>query len=340
MSTPKLFRQLLVTCTVLIGGVANATSLTLPEANALSAGTYNNFSVYSLNLLKQCSDALDPRCLPTSGLTAQGGVQSGPGQIADQAVVLAHDGGASNFISPFATGSAVDDVFQTPTGNGPNASSSYTMVDGAGAFAGDLSNRWDISLSLLQGYLGLHDLVFLFDNNQRGNGVEQFINVWGQARIVDAAGHTVNGLCFEISTGNAGCSDTGPNPTPIASDYLPVVSGFCVNHVSGAAYAPGAGGCDADDYLVNNNVSTSNAEFAAFNKALNDAAKNINNGQYFLSLNIKYSGNNAGAEQLWICSTCDIGARSQQVPEPSPVALFAIALLGLGLVRSRANKQN
>jgi hypothetical protein len=328
MFTSKNFRQLLVSCAVLLGGAANSTSLVLPEANVMSVGVYNSFNVYSLDLLAKCSAALDPRCLPTVGLD----VASSPGQISDQAIILTSANGMSNFTSPFAAGSKVDEVFLTPTGN---QSATYSMIDGAGAFSGDLSNRWDISLSLLQGYLGLHDLVFLFDNNQRASGEAQFINIWGQARIVDAFGNTVNGLCFEISTGNGGCADTGANPAPTAGDYLAVVSGFCVDQVSGAAYAPSGNNCNAGDYMINNNLSTSIAEFAAFNQALNDAAKNVNNGNYFLSLNVKYTGNNAGAEQLWICSECDISS-NRQVPEPSPLALLGIALLGLGIARFRA----
>jgi hypothetical protein len=173
------------------------------------------------------------------------------------------------------------------------------------------------------------------------------LNIWGQARIVDASGNTVNNLCFEISTGSSGCANKGPNPTPTAADFLPAVSDFCVDKITGVAYNIG-GATNANDcpvstghaqggYQVSNNVSTSVAEFAAFNQSLNDAAKNLLNSQYFLSLNIQYTGNNAGAEQLWICSACDIGSASQ-VPEPSTLVLLVAALLAFGVYHRNTRK--
>lgn len=322
-----------------IGGAASATTLTLPGANPMSAGQYNSFSVYSLDLLDQCAAAGDPRYLPAGPLP----VAASPGQIAGDAIVLTSANGMSNFTSPFAAGSKVDDVFLTPTGQQSNT---YNMNGNAGGkFAGDLANRWDISLDVLQNYLGGHDLVFLFDNNQAGNGTSQFLNIWGQARIVDTLGNTV--MCFEISTANAGCANVGPDPVPAMADFLPAVSDFCVDKVSGVAYniglAKNAQDCPAmvghaqGGYQVNNNVSTSVAEFAAFNQSLNDAVANPLNSQYFLSLNIQYTGNGAGAEQLWICKSCDVSTASA-VPEPSTAVLLLGAVLAFGLYQRTTRK--
>lgn len=202
-------------------------------------------------------------------------------------------------------------------------------------------NRWDISVALLKTYLSGHDLVFLFDNNQQGNANGQDLLIWGQARIVDANGNTINDLCFEISTGSGGCLDAGADPQPLLADFLPAVGDFCVDKVSGVGYNYGIPGNDGDcagtsvdhpegGYYVSNNISTSSAEFAVFNQELNDAVLNPNFGNYFLSVNIKYAGNDAGAEQLWICSECD---RSNNVPEPASVALFVAALLSFVVVR-------
>lgn len=339
MKNLKILRCIFFVLAAVVGGAASATTLTLPTANPMSAGQYNSFNVYSLDLLEKCAAANDARCLPSGPLP----VSSSPGRIADDAIVLTSANGMSNFPSPFAPGSKVDDRFLTPTGN---QASSYTMAGNAGEkFAGDLANRWDISLSLLQTYLSGHDLVFLFDNNQSSNGASQFLNIWGQARIVDVSGNTVNNLCFEISTGSAGCANTGANPTPSTADFLPAVSDFCVDKITGIAYniggANNAQSCPVvashpqGGYQVNNNVSTSVAEFATFNQALNDAASNPLNGQYFLSLNIQYDGNNAGAEQLWICSSCNITPASR-VPEPSTLMLLIGAVFAFGLYRSNA----
>lgn len=348
MKIMQLVSKALVAGAFLASGVASATVLSLPGSNEMSTGEYNDFTVYSLDLLEKCAAAGDVRCLPSSGLP----VQSSPGNIADQAVVLQTADGQSNFPSPFAPGASADDRFLTPTGN---QSVTYEMgafgAEPGGKFVGDQANRWEISLSLLQQYLDGHDLVFLFDNNQTNNTTD-FIFIWGQARIVDASGATVSNLCFEISTLASGCDDTGANPTPdpdmLTGDYLPAISDFCVDKITGITYniggATNAGDCPVDvpgghpsgGYQVNNNVSTSVAEFAAFNQALHDAATDAANGQYFLQLNIKYISNNAGAEQLWICSDCDINPR-RQVPEPSslPLVLLGLMFAGISVVRSR-----
>lgn len=340
----KLFCRTLVAGAVLSAGMANATVLNLPGSNEMSTGLYNDFTVYSLDLLEKCAAAGDPRCLPSGPLP----VQSAPGIISDQAVVLQSANGHSNFESPFASGSSVDDRFLTPTGN---QAVTYEMgafgLEAGGKFIGDQTNRWEISLSLLQDYLDGHDLVFLFDNNQGNSPRDEFIFLWGQARIVDASGATVNNQCFELSTLSTGCADTGANPQPDPlTDYIAGVSEFCVDKITGISYNIG-GANNANDcpieaghpqggYQVNNNVSTAVAEFAAFNLALHNAATDIANGDLFLQLNIKYISNNAGAEQLWICSDCSIDPQ-REVPEPSslPLVILGLGIAGLSLVRAR-----
>ncbi len=344
MNIFKIVTQSLVAGAVFTASFANATVLTLPGSNEMSTGTYNDFQVYSLDLLKKCAAAGDARCLPASGLPAQ----SGPGQIADQAVVLQSADGHSNFESPFASGSSADDRFLTPTGNqGVTYEMGSNGSEPGGKFIGDQANRWEISLSLLQNYLDGHDLVFLFDNNQGNSPKDEFIFIWGQARIVDASGATVNNMCFELSTLIGGCDDTGNDPNPFQpTDYVAGVSEFCVDKLTGVAYniggAKNANACPIDGdhaqggYQVNNNVSTAVAEFAAFNQALHNAATDIANGDLFLQLNIKYISNNAGAEQLWICSDCSINPRNE-VPEPSslPLVILGLGVAGLSVVRAR-----
>lgn len=322
----KYLKLQLAAVLLTIAGAAQATVLTLPAANPMSVGVYNDFNVYSLDLLQQCAAASDPRCLPSAGLP----VDSSPGKIKDQIVILAGTNGNNlkNMPDPLPDNSAVDNPFVTPAGNGD----SFSIVDAGGGFAGDQINRWDISVNLLRNYLGDNDLVFLFDNNQQGSDANQWINIWGQVRIVDASGNTINSLCFELSTGS-GCDI--PPPTP--SDYVAVVGDFCVNKATGASYNLGipknAGDCGAD-YFVKNNLNTSTGEFAAFNQTLNDAVKNLANGAYFLSMDIRYTNQNGGNEQLWICSDCQV-ASTRDVPEPATLPLVLMGLMAAGAAARR-----
>lgn len=323
----KNLKQMLCAACFILAGSAQATTLTLPASNEMSTGTYNAFNVYSLDLLRQCAAAGDPRCLPTSGLP----VGSAPGQIADQAVVLSGAAGnqLDNMPSPFPNGSAVDNPFLTPSGSG----ASFQISDAGGGFTGDQVNRWDISVSLLRNYLGTNDLVFLFDNNQQGTDANQWINVWAQARIVDANGNTIDNLCFELSNGS-GCM----TPPPTAPDYVSVVGNFCVNRTTGVSYNLGAaneGACGPEGYFVNNNLGQSTAEFAAYNETLDAAIKNLANGNYFLSLDVRYTGQNAGQEQLWICSDCNV-TPTRDVPEPATLPLVLMGFLAAGMAARKS----
>jgi hypothetical protein len=127
MKIPALVRKTAALCLFMASGFASATMLTLPTPNSYEGQLFNNFNVYSLDLLQKC--AADPRCQPQAGVP----VASGPGQIADQAIVLTSANGMSNFTSPFASGSAVDDVILTPTGN---QSSTFPNLPGYGSDAG------------------------------------------------------------------------------------------------------------------------------------------------------------------------------------------------------------
>jgi hypothetical protein len=344
MKMSKLVQSALVAAALCATGSLRADPLDLPASNEMSTGTYNSFLVYSLDLLKSCSAALDPRCLPSNGLP----VHSGPGQIADQAVVLQTADGQTNFPDPFPDGAPADERMLTPTGNQSSTYEMGTFVDETGGmFEGDQDNRWEIKLSLLQSYLDGNDLVFMFDNNQAQSPNAAFIFLWGQARIVDKDGNLVGG-CYELSTMASGCDDLGGNPAPAAADYVAGATGFCVDKLDGVSYNLGAGNdndCQADGdhasggYYVNNNTSTGVAEFAAFNQALHDEATNLANGEYFLQLNIKYYSNNGGAEQLWICRECTID-RDRQVPEPASLPLIALGLMvgGISYLRSRRRR--
>ena len=323
---------LIVVSATLSAGLAQATVLQLAPINSLTTTTYNGFQVQSLNLNDQCSSALDPRCLPSGPYP----VKSSPGQISDQAIVLSGVPGnpIENMPSPFPNGSSVDNPFQTPNGATSSSFVMSTTNEPANTFLGDKVGSWEVKISELLTYLNGNNLVFLFDNNQQGTAVNQALSVWGQVNITNALG--VSQDCVQFSLGS-GCSSV---PPPLAS-YVTAVGSYCVNKVTGASYAQGAAqsnDCNAGDYYVNDNLSTSEAEFAIFSSYLNKNLQTWADAGYFLSMDVRYEGNNAGFEQLWICSECTIPRINEGpnvVPEPGSLALLGVGMLGLLAVRRR-----
>jgi MYXO-CTERM domain-containing protein len=357
-----LTRILSLAALLAVGASAQASTVVLPNANSLSAGTYGDFTVYSLDLLAQC-EPVDIRCRPYSGDKGGGSPQLNVSsqQLDNQMIIYRNENGSptSNYVAgPLAGGTiataGVDNPFDAPTGAGSTtfdmSTTNEPRTETAGTtgcaadFTADKCGTWEAKLSSVQNYVKGNKVVFLFDNNQVGTSVNQQQYFWAQLKILDAAGNDT-GMCFELdNTTVSGCKPfTDWSSIASPGDFVGSGGGFCVDAITGAAYLIGPTGTDhptqksqcnhnPGDYFVNNNLGQSTAEFAATLDTLNSNLASWAAAGYTMSIDFKMRNLNDGGEELWICSDCSIGT---SIPEPATVSLVALALLGLGAAARR-----
>jgi hypothetical protein len=334
--------------TLALLATAPAQAVLLPTSNVMSTVQYGDFSVYSLDLLKQCAGANDSRCLPGGPFP----IESNGGFTKTQLTVFTGENGkpqATNQPEPLPNGADGDNAFVSPSGQ-----QSSTLVMGQGVspeptpgFTGDQSGKWDIRISVLRTYLGLNDLVFIFDNAQEGDSASQWLQIWGQARILSADGSASLG-CFELNSSSvAGCAGTSPvaptGPFDLASQYVTVFTGYCVDKTTGAAFNLGSGTSQTcasqNGYYVNGNIGSANADNAAYSDALNDFIfAPSTDADWILSLDIRTANNNGSAETLWICSNCKVDTPTEEVSEPALLALLGAAMVGGAWVSRRRTR--
>lgn len=332
-------------------GSGAASAVALPTANVMSATIYNDFAVYSIDLLDKCAAAGDGNCLPSGPFP----VPANGGFTKSQLQVFTGESGGdqtTNTPSPLGPGVA-DDPYASPSGGDGNLLfGSVASPEPAPSFSGDRTGKWDVTIGALRGYLGTHDLVFIFDNSQQGNTVGNWLQIWGRAEVVDTAG-AVKG-CYQLSTDGPGCVGR-INPTGVGlpgdavnGSYVVTYTAYCVskgpaasngNRPYGEAFDLGLANNNTDcanknGYFVDGNDGSARADNAAFSKGLNDfvfAATTDPN--WLLSLDVRTFNNNGGGETLFICSDCDVDVSS--VPEPATLGLLGMGLLGLVASRRR-----
>lgn len=348
--------------------LAGTSSVLLPGANEMSVGYYGDFGVYSLDLLEKCAAAGDPRCLPSGPYP----VQSGPGQISDDLLVYQATSTGENYPSPLTTGTPTGDNAFTPsmgstptyefTASEERDSTTAALLSTTPGFTGDQIGTWEVQLGALASFLGLTDpnkpdanLVFLFDNNQQGAGSNNWMYIWATASILDGAGNLVDGQCYALNL-DGSCTTPPVAPGHIGADgkyvldnvantnYVGVVTDFCVSKTTGIAYNIGTGTSGPNGncaktggYYISNNLGTSSAEFAAYSTALENyfLANWVAHPEWVLSINAKFANLTDGGETLWIGAN----VQRQQVPEPAALGLLGLGLLAM-LVPFRRRRQS
>lgn len=345
-----------VLCSTLVGlgfGMVSgaASAVALPVSNVMSTTIYNDFAVYSLDLLKKCAAAGDSNCIPSGPLP----VAANAGFTKNQLQVFTGENGGdqtTNTPNPLVASNVADNPFASPSGGDGNLLfGSAASPETAPSFTGDRTGKWDVTIGALRGYLGTNDLVFIFDNSQQGNTVGNWLQIWGRAEVVDTAGAVK--ACYQLSTDGPGCV-ARTNPTgvgapgdPANGSYVVTYTAYCVskgptasngNTPYGVEFDLGLANNDTycgnkNGYFVDGNDGSAAADNAAFSKGLNDFVfAPTTNAGWLLSLDVRTFNNNGGGETLFICSDCKV---SQQTPEPASLALLGLGLLGLVASRRR-----
>jgi len=313
--------------------------------------TYGDFQVVSLQLANTATGSTDYL------------VKSSPGLIRDVIVVGTHAGG--NFENG-SIGDAMelpgsDNPYATPTGAGAatyfRTGNSISSPDpgGAGEFAGDGANSWDISLSTLRTYLNGENMVFYFNLNETGTDdqlsgtdllfymkVSLFNSSTGASQDFYLAGNPFdpagshNGA--DLAALNGGPDETGSYPdVPPGSTYDPadprwtlVHGNICANGTTFLHYGSCVGGDPAGSATVKQNVGADEAAFAGYNSVLNDLI--LNSGTFdTMRVDWRMADLNNGYEQLFILA----GGAPTIIPEPLTIGLFGAGLAGVAALRRR-----
>lgn len=323
--------------------------------------TYGDGNSYALPVNAIIYDSIN------GGGTGPGNPQyvvSTPGAIQDLTVVAT--GASGNPVNTNYAGA--DDAYPTPSGvSGSTYFSTGTVTDPNPTFTGDQAGTWDVTLSALEAFMGTDtSLVIFFNNNQVNSGAStnQNLAAWAQITITDSNNNVIavfdftndGGIFAGVADGGGGTlngdvtayTHVGALDDPLAgtnaaTDYVHSGGELCYN-TSGGVFL-GITSCSGPHTdSVNLNLGANQAAYAIVFPELDALLQTLFAGDvtgYTLHADLRFGCDpatidpdvncigrslNNGYEQVFITTASNV----VNVPEPSSIALFALALLMLG----------
>ncbi|WP_265946286.1 PEP-CTERM sorting domain-containing protein [Dechloromonas sp. A34] len=174
-----------------------------------------------------------------------------------------------------------------------------------------------------------HDLVAYFNNNQQKAQGSNDLWAWAQVTLVGSGGPQTFTL-FNAASGSPSAFGHG--------DY--VFSGgpitLCYSKEFALAKPADIVACDGsevDSHTFEHNIGQNDVSYAIFSAALNDLIWSDDFTE--MQVRVDFQDLNNGFENLFIGAACvgPNGCTTTQVPEPATLALFGLALLGMGFGR-------
>lgn len=321
----------LVLGTTLILSSYSASAIVLPSGtcDGQNCIQFDDFQVYSLSLLNGGA---------VPGPNSPWFVNSTPGDIKDYIVVGVNGGGQAS-----TNVAGISDAYNTPSANGEST------------FSG---TGWTAQMSVLQQQFAGSQFVGFFAFNETGGtgGAQTLLSggpdllTWAKLTLVDADNSANNKSYYlqapntayvndplgtttlpgPYSVGynfNTGTNDTGP--------WAYVHGSICMNGSVFTGFPDPEGNClYGGSPKAQTDTGQNNAAFAMYNADLDKEIHTANTIYDYLTVDWQLAYINGGGETAWVQPV----GTYVHVPEPSVLALFGIALAGLG-VGLRRNKQ-